>query len=165
MHELQRRQFVRIAFLVACVAPTLLVIGFAIRVRLPSYASSYAEAIALATDTNVRIDQVLHPKPHVTRFANLQVFALENHNLLLQASCLDVVRTDMGFEVHGDLELHANAATVWRILQRQLRQRAQSRRRVTLSCDKLLWHSDWSTQTFVMSAAISNRSYRTANQT
>ncbi len=148
MHELQRRQFVRIAFLLACVAPTLLVTGFAIRMRLPSYATSYAEAIARTTDTDVRIERVSHPKPHVTRLANLQVFALDNHNLLLQANNLDVVHTDMGFEIDGDLELHADAMTVWSIIQRQLRQRGQSRRRVTLRCDKLVWRNDWSSQTF-----------------
>ena len=150
MHELQRRQLVRIAFVLACVLPTLLVIGFVIRMRLPSYATSYAEAIAHATETTVRIDQVSHPKPHVTRFANFQVFAMDTHNLLLQANQLDIVHTNLGYEVRGDLELHADATTLWSIIERQLRKHQQvlSPKRFTVRSECFVWRSDSTVQSF-----------------
>ncbi|MFC1759853.1 hypothetical protein ACFL2H_13985, partial [Planctomycetota bacterium] len=150
MHELQRRQLVRITFLLACVAPTVAIVGFAAWMRFPTYAARYSQAIGQATGTSVHIDRVTHPKPHVTRLENLQVFALESHNLLMQAKRLDVLHTNRGFEIEGNLELHADGVTLWNTVQHHLQPNnlPPSVDRFTIRCGELQWRNDATSQTF-----------------
>jgi hypothetical protein len=150
MHELQRKQLVRTLFVLLCVLPAVVICVFSVWMHTSAYRDRLSAVVERTTGTTVRIERITHPQPFVTRIYGLEVTDPETSNLLMESGRLDIVRTNLGYEIDGDMILHADLDEAWRIINHRLltHQWDDSVERITLRCDQLQWKNQVASQSF-----------------
>lgn len=150
MHDLHRQQHVRVLFVLLCIVPAMLICVVACWMHSPAYRDRLANSWELSTGTNVRIAKVCHPRPYVTRIYGLKMMDSVTNSVLLEAESIEVVRTNLGYEIDGNVTVHADLDAVWSIISNRMLKRSwdESIHRLTLRCDRLDWRNDVASQSF-----------------
>ena len=72
LHETTRRRFCRAGFVLLCVVPTLLVVGWATWLRRPEYRDLIARRLSERLGFAVTLADVRHPHPDLTLLEGLE---------------------------------------------------------------------------------------------
>lgn len=139
MHERIQRQICRAVFLAGCLVPTLATLGYCLWHHRPGRVARWEQTLSDHVGLEVTLQDVVCPRPGVTRYLGVKLNEPETGRLLAQIDALQVV--DGG-------ELVSLTASSMRIaedgladLWQCLRQRMHSTRPVTLvaSSTELAW--------------------------
>lgn len=82
LHERTKIRLCRTAFVLTCLAPTALVLAWAISIRLPGYVRGHEQAIAAHLGLRVRLGAVHIPSPGVVLYESLELSDPETGQLV-----------------------------------------------------------------------------------
>jgi hypothetical protein len=82
LHERTKIRLCRTAFVLTCLAPTVLVLAWAISIRLPGYLRGHEQAIAAHLGLRVRLGAVHIPSPGVVLYESLELSDPETGQLV-----------------------------------------------------------------------------------
>ena len=94
LHYITRRWITRIAFLLLCLVPTVVVIGYATVGQFSSAATKYEQALSERFNLAVKIDHVAHPKPNKTILTGVKFSELGTNLPVASARVIELVQRD-----------------------------------------------------------------------
>lgn len=101
LHEKTQRRICRTAFLALCVAPTLLLLAYALRLQLPGYRAAVASELGQAVGVVVSLDDLLHPRQGQTRLSNVRLCDPETGAEIASIRELEIADTDDRIVIHA----------------------------------------------------------------
>lgn len=92
LHEKTQRQVCRVAFGIACLAPTLCVAMYVISLRLPWHVAAYEENASQRAGLIVSFADVTHPKPGLTLYHDAKIADAETGDVVASARLVEVAQ-------------------------------------------------------------------------
>ena len=99
MHEDTQRRLIRTAFLVLCVVPTIIVMGYTLYRALPVAQQRLQRQLSHDLGIDVRFTNMETPRPNQLRLTDVQLIDHETQSLLVTLPRVDAAHTDKGWLV------------------------------------------------------------------
>lgn len=152
LHETTQRKACRVAFIAICIAPTLLLLLYGVRLQTPAYRAAVASEMARSAGVVVSLDDLVHPRPGESRLTNVRLLDPETSAEIARIRVLDIAHVD------GQIVAHAaqpqfdarHFALAWkRIEERLLRAEPTAAKRVEFrAADLTITSPDAESQTW-----------------
>lgn len=91
MHERTQRKVCRTAFVVCCLMPTLLTIGWTMYLNRPWHEQDWQQALESALHVRINVGQVSAPRPQELEVTSLKIASLHSNQVLLDLNHLKVL--------------------------------------------------------------------------
>lgn len=105
MRDTTRRFWCRVGFLLGCLAPTLVVVGWVVFLQTPYFRAvekkRWTNALGERLGLTATVDAVTHPEPGLVRFHGLVLLDPETEEPLISARTLDLARQGQGWIIYG----------------------------------------------------------------
>ena len=102
MHDRTRRRIALMLFVLVCVVPTTVIVGWGVWRRMPGYAKDEARRLSLLLGMRVSLTAVRHPRPGETVYEGLELSSPETDRAVLRCEALRV-----GWTTGRDPESHS----------------------------------------------------------
>ncbi len=142
LHERTRRQVCRWAFVILCLVPTSVVLGWSVARQLPGHTAAEAESLRALTGLHATLGRLSHPLPGQLLYEDVELAdprparpccgpeSSRSRNRPTSCSC----RVEV--ELTGD-----GTADLWQLLERHLRRgTVRPTAQIYLSTNELTWH-------------------------
>ncbi len=150
LHETTRRRLCRAGFVLVCVVPTLLVVGWATWLRRTEYRDLVARGLSARLGFAVTLTSVRHPHPDVTLLEGLELADPETGKRLARVRLVEVDASGSVLTlVASQPEIDAgNWSPWWDLLARELRRSRGQGAQLRLACGEVTLHMPLGDQTF-----------------
>ncbi len=143
LHEIVRRRVCQVTFLVVCLVPTAVVLGWGIARALPGHAAAHAQQLRDELGLRVTIGGVSYPRPGAVLYHGLELLDPETGRSILRCRLLEAGTDEGAFTMRASqAEVEAEQADrLWQVLLRRLRQeRIDSTPEIRLLASEVTWH-------------------------